>query len=193
MIYEKKEFALGEKKLMLRSATDDDAEMLCNYIKTVTGETRFLMCEPDEIGLSIEEELDFIKSHNETPSGVLIMGFLVEERDGKREETFVGNCSFNRVATSRRNAHRASLGIALFQKYTGLGIGRIMMNALLEEMKSQGYEQAELIVIGGNDRAYHLYESFGFKEYGRLRNANKYDDGTYADDILMVKTFDQDD
>ena len=174
---------------MLRSATEDDAEMLVNYLNTVTGETRFLMCESDEVSLNMEEELAFIKEHNESPNGMLIMGFLVEEVDGEKKETYVGNCSFNRVAASRRNAHRAGLGIALFQKYTGLGIGRIMLNALLEEMKSQGYEQAELIVVGGNERAYHLYESFGFKEYGRLHNANKYDDGTYADDILMVKVF----
>ena len=41
-------------------------------------------------------------------------------------------------------------------------------------------------MVEGNDRAYHLYESLGFKECGRVPNANKYDDGTYSDDILMV-------
>ena len=38
-------------------------------------------------------------------------------------------------------------------------------------------------------RAFHLYESLGFKEYGRIPNANKYDDGTYDEDILMVLQF----
>lgn len=33
----------------------------------------------------------------------------------------------------------------------------------------------------------HMYESFGFVETGRIPRANKYDDGTYADDIFMVK------
>ena len=28
--------------------------------------------------------------------------------------------------------------------------------------------------------------SLGFKECGRIPNGNKYDDGTYSDDILMV-------
>ena len=63
----------------------------------------------------------------------------------------------------------------------------MMMERMLEIVKELGFEQAELIVIGGNDRAYHLYESLGFKETGRVPNANKYDDGTYADDIHMVK------
>ena len=189
MIYKEKEFALGDKKLVLRSATADDAEMLCNYIKTVTGETRFLMCESDEIALSIEEELDFIRSHNESPDAALIMGYLVEESDGKRIENYVGNCSFTKIYGSRRYRHRADLGIALFQKYTGQGIGRLMLGALLEEIKRLGFEQAELTVISNNDRARHLYESFGFVEYGRLPNANKYDDGTYSDDIKMVLSF----
>ena len=57
---------------------------------------------------------------------------------------------------------------------------------LTPKIKEQGYEQAELTVVEGNDRAYHLYESLGFKECGRVPNANKYDDGTYSDDILMV-------
>ena len=34
---------------------------------------------------------------------------------------------------------------------------------------------------------YHLHESLGFKECGRIPKANKYQDGTYADDIHMVK------
>lgn len=60
------------------------------------------------------------------------------------------------------------------------------MEVLIRKIKDQGYEQAELTVVGGNDGAYHLYESLGFKEYGRIPDANKYDDGTYSDDILMV-------
>jgi Acetyltransferases, including N-acetylases of ribosomal proteins len=193
MIFEERIYPLGDKKLMLRSATEADAEMLQSYIKTVTGETRFLMCESDEMNITAEDELEFIKAHLESPGEMLIVGFIVEDEDNERREVYVGNCSFERVGGSRRYAHRAGIGIALYQKYTGLGIGKQMLRALLEEIKSQGYEQAELTVVGGNERAIHLYESFGFTEYGRLRNANKYDDGTYADDILMVKTFGQDD
>ena len=99
---------------------------------------------------------------------------------------YAGNCSFEGKTCSRRAKHRAGIGIALFQKYTGFGLGRLLLEILLRKIKAQGYEQAELTVVEGNDRAYHLYESLGFKECGRIPNANKYDDGTYSDDILMV-------
>ncbi len=44
-----------------------------------------------------------------------------------------------------------------------------------------------LTVVSSNDRAYRLYDSLGFKECGRIPKANKYQDGSYADDIHMVK------
>ena len=61
-----------------------------------------------------------------------------------------------------------------------------MLTRLIQAIKECGFEQAELTVVGGNERAYHLYESLGFRECGRIPNANRYDDGTYADDIHMV-------
>ena len=180
MIYKNKQFSLGEHEVILRSATIDDAQMLQKYISTVCGETRFLLCESDEIGITKEEELEFIKRHNESPDKMLIIAFI----DGKH----AGNCSFESVSGSRRYKHRVGIGIALYQKFTGLGLGRLMLTALMEEIKSQGYEQAELTVKANNVRAIRLYESFGFIEYGRLPRADKYDDGTYDDDVLMVKT-----
>ena len=52
-----------------------------------------------------------------------------------------------------------------------------------------GYEQVELEVVDGNDRAKHLYEKMGFKEIGRVARSLKYDDGSYRDEICMVKIF----
>ena len=182
MIYKSRKFNLGEHEVVLRSATLNDSEMLQKYISTVCGETRFLLCESDEIGITKEEEFEFIKRHNESPDEMLIIGFI----DGEH----VGNCSFEKVSGSRRYKHRVGIGIALYQRFTSLGLGRLMLTALLEEIKSQGYEQVELAVKANNTRAIHLYESLGFVEYGRLPNADKYDDGTYDADILMVKTMD---
>ena len=80
-----------------------------------------------------------------------------------------------------------SNGIALFQKYTGFGLGRLMMKSLIAKAKDAGFEQMELTVYSNNQNAIRLYESMGFVETGRLPNASKYDDGTYSDDVFMVK------
>ena len=138
-----------------------------------------LMCESDEIQYTLSEEITFINSHNESKEAMLILAFV----DGK----YAGNCSFEGKFGSRRVKHRAGIGIALYQKYTGFGLGRLMLNCLLNEIETAGYEQAELTVVEGNDRAYRLYQSLGFNECGRIPHANKYDDGTYGGEILMVK------
>lgn len=174
-------YMLDAKKITLRSARIDESQMLIDYLKTVTGETRFLMSEPDEINFTREEEELFIEEHNQSKDALMMLAFV----DGE----YAGNCSFESKAGSRRVKHRAGMGIALFQKFTGFGLGKLMLKRLLKEIEHLGYEQVELTVVGNNEKAYHLYESLGFKEYGRIPNANKYDDGTYADDILMVLSF----
>ncbi len=166
MILVDEKHELNGKTITFRGARAEDADMLINYLKTVSGETRFLMCEADEVNYTAEDEISFINGHNESEDAMLILAFV----DGE----YAGNCSFEGKTSSRRTKHRVGVGIALFQKFTGFGLGRLML------------EQAELTVVSGNDRAYHLYESMGFKECGRVPHANKYDDGTYSDDILMV-------
>ena len=62
-----------------------------------------------------------------------------------------------------------------------------MMEYLIELAGKMGYEQMELEVVDGNDRAKALYEKSGFVETGRNKDAMKYDDGTYRDDIIMCR------
>ena len=175
-----KEYELKGHKLVFRSAEKEDAKMLLPYLKRVCGETRFLLREADECNdMTVEQEEAFINSHIENEKACLILA----ELDGE----YVGNASFDVAGASRRNAHRADIGIALYLDYTGMGIGKKLFAFILENIEKCGFESAELTVVEGNDRAIHMYESFGFTETGRIPKANKYDDGTYADDIFMVK------
>ena len=53
--------------------------------------------------------------------------------------------------------------------------------------KEMGYEQVELEVVDGNERAKSLYKRFGFQETGKNYRSLKYDDGSYRDEYRMVK------
>ena len=68
---------------------------------------------------------------------------------------------------SRRVRHRCGFAIALKQQYCDAGLGTAMMEYALSLAKAMGYEQVELEVVDGNDRAKHLYEKMGFKETGK--------------------------
>ncbi len=178
MVLKDEIYKLNGKTVTLRAPQPEDGKMLVEYLKTVCDETPYLSQYGDEVKLTEEDELKFIETRNKSETGYLILVF----EDGE----FAGNMSFERIGTSRRAKHRASIGIAYFQKNTGHGLGKLTLTRLLELIKEMGYEQAELTVLEGNERAKHLYESLGFKEMGRISKANKYDDGTFRDDILMV-------
>lgn len=179
MLIDEERFRLDGREVLLRNAEEGDAQALIDYLRTVSGETRFLTKEADEVSLTVEQEVRFIEGSNRSPYNLLVLAFV----DGE----FAGNCSYHGMLGSRRKAHRAEMGIALLQKYTGFGLGRALMERMIGHAKESGFEQAELTVVSGNERAIGLYKSLGFEECGRVPNSNKYDDGTYSDDVFMIR------
>lgn len=168
-----------DREIILRSAEEKDAEFLLDFLKITAAETPFLLREPDEITLSIEQEQDFIKAKKDSENEIL----LIAEIEGKH----IGNCSLMSVGGFRRYRHRCEIAIALYQEYCGLGIGKAMLEMLLDIAKQVGYEQAELEVIANNKSAIALYEKLGFQKYGTFPNNMKYADGSYADAYWMMK------
>ena len=79
------------------------------------------------------------------------------------------------------------MAITLYQAYWNLGIGYAMIDYLTEMAIQLGYEQMDLEVVADNTRAQALYRKCGFTETGRRARALKFDDGTYHDELLMVK------
>jgi RimJ/RimL family protein N-acetyltransferase len=180
MKMEPKNFTLKDgRTLVLRSVSVDDAEVLIEHLKIIGGETSFLSFYPEEITSTVEQEGAFLQKTLDSPKSLMI----VAEVDGE----VAGNCSFDPAGRHMRLSHRCDIGIALKEKYCSLGIGTILLTTLLEEAKNAGYEQAELLVFARNHRAQGLYKKLGFVPCGVTMNAAKYKDGTYDDEISMVK------
>ena len=167
------------KEIELRNAELKDAEALLNYLKVTNTESKYLICEPDEITMSLDDEKAFITRKSESENELLLLAF----EDGKH----IGNCSLMSVGTSTRYKHRCTIAIALYKAYCGRGIGRMMLETVLSEAKKLGYGQAELEVVTENLGAIALYESVGFVKCGVLPNSMKYRDGTTVDSYWMVK------
>ena len=168
------------KEIELRSADERDAEDLLKWLKTVNTESPYLTCEPEEIKMTLEQEREFIKGITEAPKDLLLLAF----EDGKH----IGNCRMSSIGSTIRYRHRCSVGIALYQAYSGRGIGRLMLETVLSVAKDTGYEQAELEVAVPNEKAIALYKSLGFEIFGTVPHGVKYKDGSYADYYSMVKT-----
>lgn len=181
MVFSTKVIDKTGREIELRSAEIRDAEALLNYLKVTNTESKYLICEPDEITMTLDDEKAFITRKIESERELLLLAF----EDGKH----IGNCSLMSVGTSIRYKHRCTIAIALYKDYCGRGIGRLMLETVLGEAKKLGYGQAELEVVTENEGAIALYEALGFVKCGVLPNSMKYRDGTTVDSYWMVKEF----
>lgn len=184
MVFEMKNIELKNgKRCTLRSVDVRDAEAMIEYLRTVSAETPFLLRNEDEVKYTIEAEEKLIEGKRAEPCEIM----MVAEIDG----IIAGNCGILSIGSLRRISHRCGFAIALKEDYWHLGIASAMMDYAFSLAKEMGYEQVELEVVEGNDRAKRLYESFGFKETGKKLHSMKYDDGSYRDEYTMVKMLDE--
>ena len=108
---------------------------------------------------------------------------LVIEIDGK----VVGASQIVRVSPRIKSRHHCELGIKILAQYCNQGLGKQLLEATIDLDKQKDYEMITLSVMKDNQRAIHVYEAFGFIQYGELKNAYKLVDGSYQDEIFMVK------
>ena len=166
------------REVLLRSPEKADAQGLLDYMRVTSGETHFMARYPEECTADVQWEYDFLDRITPHPKDFMIVAIL----DGE----LVGGCSVMAVSSHLKTRHRGSLGISIKQKAWG-GLGTAMIEAALRQAKENGFEQVELGVFEDNPRARHLYEKLGFQEQGRTLRAFRLKDGTYRDEIQMVK------
>ena len=180
MIFEPKTITLKDgRTCILRPAEAKDARGMLDYLRISAGETPFLLRNPDEVTLTVESEESFLESRKDALRELM----MVAEVEG----VLAGNCGIITNGDLRRVYHRCGFAIALLKAYWHQGIASAMMAYAFELAKEMGYEQAELEVVEGNERAKALYKHFGFQETGKHLHALKYDDGNYRDEYTMVK------
>ena len=164
---------------ILKPPAPEMAEEMVGILKQVAAETPFLSRYPDEVDATPEDEKEFLAGSLESTDSALVIATV----DGK----IAGHAGVHGSRVRRKTRHRCMMGISLLEEYWGLGIGTAVIGYLGELGKQMGYEQMELIMVAENERAGALYRKCGFAECGRQYRGMKFDDGTYHDEILMVK------
>ncbi|MCR4690566.1 MAG: GNAT family N-acetyltransferase [Lachnospiraceae bacterium] len=167
------------RDVVIRNAQLQDCEILIDYMKVTSAQTPFLLREPDEITLTMEEEKSFVQGKIDAERELMLCAFV----DGK----LAGNAALMNHLSFKRYQHRCDVAVALYQEYWSCGIGRTLLEKVLEAAKKAGYEQAELNVVEGNEKAISLYKKLGFTECGKIPRSMKYPDGSYRDEFVMVK------
>ncbi len=140
--------------------------------------------EPQSFGESSAEHrattLEFtVQRLTESPNDNFVFGAFLEG-------TLVGMAGFFRYTLSKARHKGRIWGVYVRESSRGRGIGRALLIALLEKIKTcPGVEQVSLTVIAGQDAARALYVSLGFKPYGVEPGGLKVD-GQYLDNEHMV-------
>jgi ribosomal protein S18 acetylase RimI-like enzyme len=89
------------------------------------------------------------------------------------------------VQPGPKHTHKGVLwGMYVRPAYRGLGIGRMLVEAIIEHARKR-VELLQLVVVSDNLAARRLYENLGFVEYGVEWHATKHH-GRYHDDVMMV-------
>lgn len=161
----------------IRHAEVKDAEKLIKLIQKVERETTFLLREPDEFVLTVEQEERFIQS--QLDSEVDLMS--IAEINGK----IVGICSLN-GSTRKRIRHCAKFGLAVDMDYSGMGIGRKMMEACIHWARENQISRITLEVDTNNYGAISLYMKLGFEIEGTFKNDKLLPDGSYTNGYAMA-------
>lgn len=162
---------------LLRSPGPGDAAPMLSYLADTAGETNFLARYPEEVGMSREEEQDFLREVLFDPRRVMAAVFL--------DDAVLGCANVFPVGKRCKLRHRGELGVAIRKPWWHMGLGRLLTGECITLARVMGYEQLELKVLAGNTRAVGLYERHGFVPWGRVINGFKLKDGSYLDEIMM--------
>lgn len=176
---EKKILLRDGRECLLRSPGPEDAAALVEYLRQTSGETPYMIRFPEEVTLTEEQEAEFLAGQLEAPGCMMIGAFVAGQ--------LAANAGINPVIQRKKTMHRAQFGIAVKKAWWGLGIGGALVEECLRSAALLGYEQLELDVFAGNERARRLYAAKGFQETGRIPRAFRLSEDHYEDGIFMVK------
>jgi len=159
------------RRVVIRPSRIRDADSLLRNVNLIGREEIYIMVDrvPD-----LDEERRWLGTFD----GVRTV-LLVADADGEA----IGSADCH-GGTYAKTHHVGGIGIAIRDGWRGVGLGRILMERILEWMRARGFKKAELAVFATNGRARRLYESLGFQEEGvRRRHVRIRDE--YDDEVLM--------
>ena len=159
------------RTVLVRPVTMEDETSTLRNVNEIGREEVYIMVEKVE---SLEEERRWLLSFD----GVRNVLF-VAVADG--EVIGAADCH---GGTFPKDRHVGTIGIAIQEGWREVGLGRRMMERLLEWMRDRGFAKAELTVFATNERARRLYKSLGFVEEG-VRRRHLRIRGEFVDDVLM--------
>ena len=147
--------------LLVREAEAEDARSVLDYVNVISGESDFLSFGPGEFELTESDEEEFLHKCQASDNQIYMLGMI--------DDALVSTLSFSGGRRPRLR-HSGEFGISVLKAYWGLGIGSLMLDALIKWARETGVvKKINLRVRTDNRRAIRLYENKGFVIEGTIR------------------------
>ncbi|MFD2180048.1 GNAT family N-acetyltransferase [Veronia pacifica] len=163
--------------MKVRRVRPHDAASVVTLMQKLDGESEFLLYEPGERSVCVEEQQEILTSFTEQSHKVM---FVVEN-----ENALSGFLSAT-GSTIKRKKHVANFTMGLLKSAGGRGLGKTLLSHLEVWAEQNAVTRLELSVMCDNERAVGLYQSQGYQIEGTKVNSVKLKD-RYVDGYLMAK------
>lgn len=169
---------MAETTVTLRKAKTTDAQRILNYLITIANEPNIgiLMTPERARSITLRQERKLIQEYTDAPNSVFLLA---------QAGTQIIGIATVEGGKSSFNQHRASIGITVLKEWRGYGIGKAMMEYIIDwGRKNNTVKLLTLEVFSDNEVAIQLYESLGFEKEG-LHKKRLFKDDRYIDEYSM--------
>ena len=169
------------RAVRIRRALPEDAGAVLRYLGQVGGETDNLTFGSEGPGLTESEERQYLTGAGGSDNSLAIVATV--------GDAIVGSLTFDGGRRPRLR-HAGEFGISVAQAYAGLGIGKALIEHMLDWAERGGVvRKINLKVRVDNAAAIGLYERMGWVREGRTTRDTLID-GQFNDCLLMGRAVD---
>lgn len=167
--------------MLIRQTSVADAEQTLALDRALTENGRGMVQDPSQLRTLDEERRRIDDVYRAMSAGDATLD-VVAEVGGR----VVGSAFLKQLGPARCH-HVGVLSVGVHPEHQRKGIGRALMEHLIEHARACGLERLELYVRGDNAPAQALYASLGFVHEATRARFIKLADGTYVDDFIWVR------
>ncbi|MDM5188198.1 GNAT family protein [Bacillus sp. DX4.1] len=168
------------KEVFIREVSKEDAKRMIDFYNIVGGETDFLSFGENEFSMGLTDYESFLASTRAESHSIILLATIDDEIVSIASITSNGKA---------RTKHVGTLGIVIEEKHCGFGLGKILMNELIEWAQANGTtKKITLVTREDNTRAIELYKKVGFEEEGLLKE-DTYINGIFYSTLIMSLIF----
>lgn len=167
--------------VLIRVTELTDAPALIALDEHVVRTSNFNTTEPGERAQTEDKQRKWIQDRLDHPGCLALVAVAPPNDTGQ----IIGGLGFKCMEPSRMR-HHGHFGIGLHADWHGRGLGRCMVQALIDWARAHEFiERLDLGVFAENTHARALYTSLGFVDVCTLPREFRTADGEYMDDVRM--------